>query len=122
MWTEVVDGTALTERRGRWFPGQQPGTQRHEETWSTEGLTPEAAETVVRRAAEALQGDGWHVLAPPSGLPRVQAGRDDGLDRAELLVLVVPEDGRLVLRHRTGSHPVAPSTPSTPAPDQGGER
>ncbi|MDO3398112.1 hypothetical protein QWJ41_20495 [Nocardioides sp. SOB44] len=100
LWATAVGGDWPTETAERRTQG------RLEITWTREGgepVAPDTAQAVVRRAAEALREAGWHVLAPAEGLPRVQAGRPDGPDRAELLLLVVPETGRVVLRHRSGS-------------------
>ena len=88
LWATAVGGDEPTETAERRTQG------RLETTWTREGgepVAPDTAQAVVRRAAEALREAGWHVLAP------------DGLDRAELLLLVVPETGRVVLRHRSGS-------------------
>lgn len=100
LWRAAVGDTDPTEREQRW------AQDRLETTWTHEGaqpVDPATAQSVVRRAAETLEQSGWQVLAPPDGLPRVQAGRPDGRSRAEVLLLVVPETGRLVLRHRTGA-------------------
>jgi hypothetical protein len=100
LWATAVGGDEPTETAERRVQG------RLETTWTRESdqpVDPATAQAVVRRTAETLEQAGWHVLAPADGLPRVQAGRPDGLDRAEVLLLVVPETGRVVLRHRTGS-------------------
>ncbi len=103
LWATAIGGDEPTETEERWVQG------RLETTWTHGGgepVDPATAQGVVRRTAETLEQSGWHVLAPAEGLPRVQAGRPDGAGRAELLLLVVPETGRVVLRHRSGSQAV----------------
>lgn len=109
LWAQAVGESDPTEQQSHWLSGERPGTLRHEATWTLEGTTPEQSTAALQRVAESLGADGWHVLTPPDGLPRVQAGRADGLDRAEVLLLVVPASARLALRHRTGSHPAPPA-------------
>jgi hypothetical protein len=104
LWRATVGDTVPTEREQRWVQDRVQTTWTHE----TGGqVDPATAQGVVRRLADVLEQSGYDVLAPPDGLPRVQAGKPDGLSRAEVLLLVVPEAGRLVLRHRTGAWPVA---------------
>lgn len=111
LWSAATGDPAVVERHRRWFAGERQGTERLEETWSVEGVTPDDGLAAVRRVVDALESDGWRVLVPTAGVPRVQAGRADGLDRAEVLLLVSPERGRLVLRHRSGSRPAVTATP-----------
>ena len=104
LWKVAVGDTVPTEREQRWVQDRVQTTWTHE----TGGqVDPAIAQGVVRRLADVLEQSGYDVLAPPDGLPRVQAGKPDGVSRAEVLLLVVPEAGRLVLRHRSGAWPVA---------------
>lgn len=105
LWRAAVGDTVPTEREQRWVQDRVQTTWTHE---TGDPADPATAQAVVRRLADVLEQDGYDVLAPPDGLPRVQAGKPDGLSRAEVLLLVVPEAGRLVLRHRSGAWPVAP--------------
>jgi hypothetical protein len=45
------------------------------------------------------ESDGWHVLAPPDGVPRVLAGRPGTIGREDVQVLAPA--GRVVLRIRS---------------------
>lgn len=100
LWATAVGGDEPTETEERRIQGRLETTWTHE---SGQPVDPASAQAVARRTAETLEQSGWHVLTPADGLPRVQGGRPDGLDRAEVLLIVVPETGRVVLRHRTGS-------------------
>ncbi len=97
-WRALVDDE-VPAPAGRWLPGSAREVVRREAALAREGLDPVATTTRVQEAAEALSRDGWHVLAPADGMPRVMASRPSG---EEVLLLLVPATGRLLLRLRTG--------------------
>lgn len=89
---------------GRWLSGSTPDRIRREVSAVVEdpaGLAdPTAASALMRRAEETLRTQGWHVLTPSDGLPRLMAGRPEGGGRREVLLLHAPAQGRLVVRVR----------------------
>jgi hypothetical protein len=87
-------------RTSRWIPGSTAGTSRHETTWRLDGVEGVEATTAVQRGARVLADEGWHVLAPDDGMPRVLAGRGAGVERVELLLVHATSHARLVLRLR----------------------
>ncbi|MDN4173263.1 hypothetical protein QWY28_09945 [Nocardioides sp. SOB77] len=109
LWTALVGAEPGTIRT-RWAAGRASGTHRLETTLRLDDVDPTAAVAAVGRAEDALAADGWHVLAPGDGLPRVLAGRGEGLGRAELQLVHAPAEARLVLRVRAGD--VRLGTPS----------
>jgi hypothetical protein len=85
-----------------WFAGSEPGTLRWQGTATFDDLDPVVAAGALQRAQELLdEADGWHVLAPPDGVPRVLAGRPARLGREDVQVLV-PATDRVVVRIRSG--------------------
>lgn len=98
-WAALV-GADPTEVVTRWAAGRANGTSRVETTVRLAGADPTTGVATVGAAAETLTADGWHVLAPGDGMPRVLAGRGPGLEREELSLVLAPAEGRLVLRVR----------------------
>jgi hypothetical protein len=90
-------------RSARWTSGQAPGTVRRETTLVLDGVDPILTTGRVTGAAGTLADAGWHVLAPPDGMPRVLAGRDADIGRVELSLVHAAAHDRLVLRVRSGS-------------------
>lgn len=86
----------------RWTAGEVRGTRRRETTHRVTGVDDVRAIGLLLRAEEALRSEGWHVLAPTDGVPRVLAGRPADLGREELQLLA-PPGGGVVLRVRSGS-------------------
>ncbi|WP_110181284.1 hypothetical protein [Nocardioides solisilvae] len=107
-WVRLVGdlGDVHADWQARWVPGGAPDRVRRETTLTVDGADPVVAVARLESAAAALREDGWHVLAPATGLPRVMAGRDGELGRAELQLVLVPDAGRLVLRVRSVDHAV----------------
>lgn len=104
------------ETVARWIPGPVAGSLRREVTLTRDGVDEVAAASALRVAAGDLRSSRWRVLQPPTGLPRVLAGRDAAAGRRELQLVHVPDRSRLVLRLR--SEPVLPD----PANDEGAGR
>lgn len=107
-WARLVGdlGTVEASWQSAWTVGGASDRVRREATLSADGVDVGLARGRLSTAAEALRGDGWHVLVPPDGLPRVMAGRQGDLGRAELQLVLVPDVGRLVLRVRSADHAV----------------
>ncbi|GGO74145.1 hypothetical protein [Nocardioides deserti] len=101
LWTVLV-GDEPGEVATRRTAGRARGTVRVETTVRLAGIDPTGGVAVVSRAEDTLVRDGWHVLAPPDGMPRVLAGRGEGVAREELQLVLAPVEGHLVLRHRAG--------------------
>ncbi len=97
---------------GRWVSGSARDVVRREHTLLREGLDAVAGVALVRGAVASLRAQGWRVLAPPDGMPRALASREvaEGrVGREELLLVLVPGPGRLVMRHRSAGLPVGRS-------------
>ena len=103
-WSSYVEGVPVAEQ-GRWASGPVRGTVRREVTLAADGVDEVVGARALRLAADALRADGWHVLVPEAGMPRVLAGRGDGDRRTEVQLVRVPDRQRLVLRVR--SEPLA---------------
>ncbi|MDN4160982.1 hypothetical protein [Nocardioides abyssi] len=117
-WTDLV-GAEPSEVVTRWSSGRAAGTARVETTVRLDDADPTASVAAVARAVETLTAEGWHVLAPADGLPRVLAGRGTGLVREELQLVLAPAVGRLVLRSRSADvRPAAPADDEQPEDGQ----
>ncbi|ROR92552.1 hypothetical protein [Nocardioides aurantiacus] len=108
-WRELVGPAVGAEDAGtpaspeaRWTAGEVQGTRRRETTLRDAGVDDVRAVGVLLRAEDALRTEGWHVLAPTGGVPRVLAGRPAELGREELQLLAPPGRG-VVLRVRGAS-------------------
>ena len=75
-------------------------------TWTLLAVDPVAATGTIDGAARTLGEEGWRVLAPPDGMPRVLAGRPAGNGREELYDLT---------RDATERHDLAPVEPALTA-------
>lgn len=95
-------GEEPDEVEARWTSGEVRGTRRRETTARLPGVDDVRAIGLLLRAEEALRSEGWHVLSPSDGIPRVLAGRPAELGREELQLLAPPGRG-MVLRVRGGS-------------------
>lgn len=102
LWDRLVGETEPDEWRDRWTTGAEPGLSRHEATWTRLRVDPVTAAVLLDRAATRLRGEGWRVLAPPDGMPRVLAGRPAGHGREEIDLVLVPATGRFFLTVRSG--------------------
>lgn len=84
-----------------WFAGSAPGTLRWQGTATFDDLDPVVVSDALQGARDLFtEADGWHVLAPPDGVPRVLAGRPGRIGREDVQVLA-PSAGRVVLRIRS---------------------
>ncbi len=104
LWQRLVGDVAPDEQRAGWTTGPRPGLERHEATWTLLGVDPVAATGTIDGAARTLGEEGWRVLAPPDGMPRVLAGRPAGNGREELDLVLVPATGRFFLTVRSALH------------------
>ncbi|MCY7402571.1 MAG: hypothetical protein LH477_16745 [Nocardioides sp.] len=100
LWQDCVGDPPPSETAARWTSGARAGN-RYEATWRLEDADPVNGVTAIDRAARVLADEGWHVLAPADGMPRVLAGRDSGVGRVELQLVLAPQQARLVLRLRS---------------------
>ncbi|MBM7517360.1 hypothetical protein [Nocardioides nitrophenolicus] len=104
LWDLLVGGTVPDEQRSAWTTGPAPGLMRHEATWTLLAVDPVLATGTLERAAASLRDEGWRVLAPPDGMPRVLAGRRARSGREELDLVLVPATGRFFLTVRSGRY------------------
>lgn len=117
LWGSLIGNDRPSQPSARWTAGRTSGAFRHETTRRLDDVEPIEGVAAVERARRALTDDGWHVLAPADGLPRVLAGRGEGPQRIELQLVHAPVEGRLVLRLRSAD--VRLAAPPT-ADDQAG--
>ncbi|MEO9324454.1 hypothetical protein ABFT23_13245 [Nocardioides sp. C4-1] len=101
LWWRAVVVDEPTEATSRWVGGSARGTRRREVTRRLEGADLAATTAALDRARDRLVESGWHVLAPPGGMPRVLASHVDAGRRTELMLVLAPTVSRLVLRLRT---------------------
>jgi hypothetical protein len=102
LWQQVVGDVVPDEQRAGWTTGPTPDLMRHEATWTLLAVDPVTATGAIDRAADTLRDEGWRVLAPPDGMPRVLAGRPAQSSREELDLVLVPSTGRFFLTVRSG--------------------
>jgi hypothetical protein len=108
-WAQLVgERDEPTEEQSRWIPGPTPDSVARETTLVLEGADPVHAVAAVERAVASLTDAGWHLLVPPTGSPRVVAGRSEEIGRRELQLVFAHAAGRLVLRVSSAGCPVAP--------------
>ena len=101
LWAALGLEAEPTHLDDVWFAGSAPGTLRWQGTATFNDLDPVVASGALQRAQDLLdEADGWHVLAPPDGVPRVLAGRPATIGREDVQVLA-PAAGRVVLRIRS---------------------
>lgn len=109
LWCRLLrldDDADAPPARARWIPGPTRDSVRHEATLTAEDVEPDAIPELMRRTADVLEHEGWHVLVPHTGMPRVTAGHDGELGRVELLLVYVPERRCLALRVDSDGLPV----------------
>jgi hypothetical protein len=103
LWAALGLDAEPTHLDDVWFAGSAPGTLRWQGTATFDDVGPVVASDALQRARDLLaEADGWHVLAPPDGVPRVLAGRParlGHLGREDVQVLAPA--GRVVLRIRS---------------------
>ncbi|WP_210438933.1 hypothetical protein [Nocardioides xinjiangensis] len=108
LWAALGVDAEPTHLDDVWFAGSAPGTLRWQGTATFDELDPVVASGALRRARDLLvEEDGWHVLAPADGIPRVLAGRPARLGREDVQVLV-PSGSRVVVRVRSALVVVGP--------------
>ena len=115
------DVTALWDQLGqaderpvvRWTSAPNRGAVALEGRITAEGVAPDDAAAALRRAADRLTAEGWHVLVPPDGMPRVAAGQPRSTGRRTVQVVHVPARGRLLLIVRSEPIPVSRNTANT---------
>lgn len=101
LWSALGLPDEPTHLDDVWFAGGPEGTLRWQGTATFDDLDPVTASGALERVLDLLpEADGWSVLAPADGIPRVLAGRPGGLGREELQVLL-PTSSRVVLRLRS---------------------
>jgi hypothetical protein len=109
LWSRVARGIELPAGTTRWAPGSLTGTVARESLLAAEGVDPVTAAAALAGAARSLDEDGWHVLEPDTGMPRVLAGRGEGAGRREVQVVHVEATGRYAVTSRGPSYAVAPA-------------
>ncbi len=109
LWSRVAGGIDLPTGTTRWAPGSLTGTVARESLLAAEGVDPVTAAAALAGAARSLGEDGWHVLEPDTGMPRVLAGRGEGADRREVQVVHVEATGRYAVTSRGPSYAVGPA-------------
>jgi hypothetical protein len=111
MWDQL--GQPTERPVVRWTSAPNRGAVALEGRIAVEGMAPDDAAAVLRRAEERLGAEGWHVLVPPDGLPRVAAGQTRSTGRRTAQVVHVPERARLTLIVRSEPIPVSRNTANT---------
>jgi hypothetical protein len=107
LWDAVADGIERPEVRSRWTPGSSTGSVAREGLLAVEGVGGVAATQALVTAERALAADGFHVLVPPTGMPRVLAGHDGTeADPVRREVQVVHAGGRYAVTYRRDGYPV----------------
>jgi hypothetical protein len=107
LLADVAAGITLPRVRSRWTPGSVTGSVSREALVAAEGVDAVAATQALATAERSLGASGWHVIAPPDGLPRVLAGRGGTQEepvRRELQVVHVEARGRYAVSLRSGSY------------------
>ncbi|GAB3078891.1 hypothetical protein [Nocardioides zeae] len=100
----------------RWAPGGTRGAVALEVLLVVTPVDATAALTVLAAADDSLRAPGplaWHVLAPPTGLARVQASAVAAGVRYAADLVHVPARDRLFLRLTVGDHEVGPDAVAT---------
>ncbi|GAB2456501.1 hypothetical protein GCM10027062_40910 [Nocardioides hungaricus] len=96
LWRELVGDHEPDDRASRWLR-EGGGVVRRETTLRARDADPVAAVAAVERAGATLTDQGWRVVAPPDGMPRVLAARE-----TEVQLVFAPADAVLMLRVRGG--------------------
>jgi hypothetical protein len=106
LWAEVATGVARPATASRWVEGSVLGSVSREVLLAVEGVDAATAHQALAGAQRSLTGAGWHVLAPPTGMPRVLASRGEGAAERVLQVVYVEATSRFAVSCRTGSYVV----------------
>lgn len=99
----MAPGIDLPAPQWRWGPGDSTGSVARETLVAAENLEAVPALTALSGAERALVAEGWHVLVPPDGLPRVLANSPDG---TQAQVVYVEGRSRYAVRLRSASYVV----------------
>jgi hypothetical protein len=97
LWSMLV-GHGTPRRRADWIPGPTRDSVRHTMTLTLDDVDGGAGIRHLRDARARLSDDGWHVFAPPTGMPRVIADRPGELGDEMLLFGCAPQQRRLFVR------------------------
>ncbi|QIK77086.1 hypothetical protein [Nocardioides piscis] len=111
LWKHL--GQPDTRPGVRWTPAPNRGAVALEGRVAAEDVAPDVAAATLRRAVQRLAGEGWHVLVPPGGIPRVAAGQARRTGRRTAQVVHVPEPRRLLLVVRSEPIPAPRITADT---------
>lgn len=106
LWDRLV-GRSGARRATQWIPGPIRGTLRCSLTLTLDEVTESEGLDCLRDALHLLPSDGWHVFAPPSGMPRINAERSVAVGDEDVLFGYSPETCRLFLRLRSTGLPVS---------------
>lgn len=109
MWAAMV-GHGTPKRSAQWIPGVADGSVRLRVALALEGASNAAGIGHLRESTLLLTSDGWHVFAPPTGLPRVNADRRTSLGTEDLLLGFDPDTGRLFARFTSAELAVSTAT------------
>lgn len=97
LWASLV-GNGMPRPDATWIPGPTADSVRHSITLTLGDVDETAGIGHLRDADDRLSADGWHVFAPPTGMPRVTADRSGELGDETLLFGYVLQQRRLFLR------------------------
>lgn len=97
VWPRLAGDLDRPPFESSWVPGAVTGSLSRTALLAVDDVDGVAAAQALSGAERALELDGFHVLAPPDGMPRVLAGRDEGRMRRELQIVHVPATGRFAV-------------------------
>ena len=99
VWQRLLPHVDCPPTDARWTPGSLPGSLTRTALLAAQVDEVTALQSLAG-AVRWLETDGWHVLAPQDGMPRVLAGRDEGDEstaRRELQIVHVPATDRFAV-------------------------
>lgn len=97
LWATLV-GHGVPRRDAKWIPGPTRDSVRHTVTITLEEVSSTAGIGHLREAIALLEDAGWKVFTPPTGMPRIMAGRPGELGDENLLFGYAPAQRRLFAR------------------------
>lgn len=100
LWDRLV-GRSGARRDTQWIPGPIRDTLRSSLTLTLDEVTESEGLDRLRDALRLLPPEGWHVFAPPTGIPRINAERASAVGDEDVLFGYSPETNRLFLRLRS---------------------
>lgn len=101
VWQRLLPHVDCPPTDARWTPGSLPGSLTRTALLAAQVDEATALQSLAG-VARWLETHGWHVLAPPDGMPRVLAGRDEGTARRELQIVHVPATDRFAVAASLG--------------------